>query len=144
MTDRHRRIEELDIIKAIAIVFMVAGHAEAPFSHFVYLFHMAVFYIISGYLYSEKNSLTFRKFYGFVRSKLKGLCFPFFICSAVFTALNNVFLRIFIYTDNSKIFNYVARDQAVIHKYMNLREIAIATSAHYLTMIRNWVERSGF
>ena len=105
---------------------MVAGHGEAPFSHFVYLFHMAVFYIISGYLYSEKNSLTFRRFCGFVRRKVKGLWFPFFVCSAVFAALNNVFLRLSIYTDNNMIFNYVGIDHAVIHRYLIFRKIAIA------------------
>ena len=104
---------------------MVAGHAEAPFSHFIYLFHMAVFYIISGFLYSEKNSLTFRRFCAFAQRKLKGLWLPFFACSASFAALNNVLLKLSIYTNSDMIFNYVGSDYAIIHKYLSLREIAI-------------------
>ncbi len=53
---RNRRIEEIDIIKGIAIILMVAGHAGAPFTKFIYLFHMAVFFIASGFTYKESSS----------------------------------------------------------------------------------------
>ena len=45
MNGRGKRVDELDILKAIAIICMVAGHAGAPFTHFIYLFHMAVFFM---------------------------------------------------------------------------------------------------
>ena len=105
---------------------MVAGHAEAPYSHFIYLFHMAVFYIISGYLYSEKNSKNLKNLCCFICRKLKGLWFPFFICSAIFALLNNVFLRIDIYTDKNAVLNYVASDHVVIHSIMTSRQILLA------------------
>lgn len=41
-----KRISEIDIIKALAIIGMVLGHAGALFTHFIYLFHMAVFLLL--------------------------------------------------------------------------------------------------
>lgn len=53
--DNKRNIE-IDIIKGLAIVLMVLGHAETPIHNFIYLFHMAVFFIAAGYFYKEKSS----------------------------------------------------------------------------------------
>lgn len=38
-----KRDETIDIIKGIGILCVVIGHAHAPFSSFIYLFHMAIF-----------------------------------------------------------------------------------------------------
>jgi len=40
----------VDIVKAIGIIAMVGGHCEWPFTHFVYLFHMAIFFYCSWLL----------------------------------------------------------------------------------------------
>lgn len=42
----------LDVAKAICIILMVACHGGCPewLSHFIYLFHMAAFFFISGML----------------------------------------------------------------------------------------------
>ena len=48
---KKSRIEEIDIVKAIGIICMVLGHADFPGTRFVYLFHMAVFFIASVYLF---------------------------------------------------------------------------------------------
>ena len=52
------RIPEIDILKGIAIILVVIGHTRVPGNSFIYLFHMAVFFIASGYFYSEKSSET--------------------------------------------------------------------------------------
>ena len=54
-----RRDLSVDIVKALGIVCMVAGHCVWPFTHFIYLFHMAIFFIASGYCYKEANSTEF-------------------------------------------------------------------------------------
>ena len=51
-----RRIEEIDIIKAIAIICMVLGHSGSPATSFVYKFHMAVFLLHQG-LHTNKSLL---------------------------------------------------------------------------------------
>lgn len=48
--NNHRDIT-LDLVKGIGILLMVIRHARAPYSDFVLLFHMAIFFIASGYLY---------------------------------------------------------------------------------------------
>ena len=46
--EKERNVH-IDIIKGIGIILMVYGHAAAPFKHFIYLFHMAIFFMASGY-----------------------------------------------------------------------------------------------
>ena len=51
----------LDIAKGIAIILMVAGHTPIPsvMSHFIYAFHMPLFFISSGLVSNyEKYSLV--------------------------------------------------------------------------------------
>lgn len=56
----RQRIEELDIVKALGIICMVAGHSDAPFTHFIYLFHMAVFFMAAGFFFKDETSNDFR------------------------------------------------------------------------------------
>ena len=46
----------ISICKGIAIILMVAGHAELPtiLSNFIYVFHMPLFFITAGYFFSRK------------------------------------------------------------------------------------------
>ena len=101
---------------------MVAGHADAPFSHFIYLFHMAVFYMVSGFLYSEKNSFNFNTVMEFVWRKIKSLWLPFFVCSAFFVIFNNVFIRLNIYTGNEAALAYITKEHVVIHSYIGFEQ----------------------
>lgn len=103
-----KRINEIDIVKAIAIILMVAAHAGFPFSHFIYLFHMPVFFIASGFVYKSSCSQSLRSVGGFVLKKIRHLYLPFVIANSVFVLLNNVFIDIHIYTDNPDILQYVS------------------------------------
>lgn len=49
-----KRNTVISICKAIAIILMVIGHADAPdiISRFLYEFHMPVFFITAGYFFS--------------------------------------------------------------------------------------------
>ena len=51
----RKRIEELDILKALGIIYMVAGHSGVPFRRFIYLFHMAAFFVASGFFYKSSS-----------------------------------------------------------------------------------------
>lgn len=39
---------------------MVAGHSDAPFTHFIYLFHMAIFFMAAGFFFKDETSNDFR------------------------------------------------------------------------------------
>lgn len=54
-----QRNDALDIAKAIGILLVILGHCPEipmmPFRHFIFTFHMPLFFLISGYLYKPKD-----------------------------------------------------------------------------------------
>jgi fucose 4-O-acetylase-like acetyltransferase len=119
----NKRIDELDIVKALAIILMVAGHSDAPFTSFIYLFHMAVFFIASGYFYKDESSDSIKSVICFVKRKMKKLWFPYFGWNAVFILANNLFIKMNIYTDNPDVFDYVKGQFVVTHDYLSVHEM---------------------
>ena len=134
-----KRVEEIDILKAFAIFFVVAAHAGAPFSKFVYLFHVAVFFIASGFFYKESYASNLSSVSKFSLKKLKDLWMPYFVWTAIFILLNNVFIHIQVYTDNPDILLYVQGPFIGTHEYMTgldmLKEIVGAAFFIYDTQI---------
>ena len=53
------RNEIIDIAKAIGIILMVIGHTRCPeyLRHLIYLFHMPLFFILSGYFLQKKSDV---------------------------------------------------------------------------------------
>lgn len=52
----NKRIEWIDIWKGIGIIAVVTGHIiQPPFKHYIYWFHMPLFFFISGYLYRPNS-----------------------------------------------------------------------------------------
>ncbi len=94
---KNRNIN-IDIIKGIGIILMVGGHCGMPFTHFIYLFHMAIFFMASGYCFNASNSETMQDVLSFVKRKFKGLWFPYVLWTAVFSLLHNVFIKAGIYS----------------------------------------------
>ena len=43
-----RRIEWIDVFKALAIIFVVLGHATGKYNIYIYQFHISAFFFISG------------------------------------------------------------------------------------------------
>lgn len=108
VVSKSKRIDELDILKALGIICMVAGHSSAPFTHFIYLFHMAVFFIASGFVFKKEASDTIRSVFHAVTRKIKQLWIPFFVWNTIYVLLHNVFIRVNIYTNDPSIYNYVS------------------------------------
>lgn len=86
--DRNRDTT-IDILKGIGIILMVIGHSGAPlhFHQIIYLFHMPLFLIASGWFFKEEY-LENRKAYAI--RKIKGMYFPFVKWSLLFLLLHNV------------------------------------------------------
>lgn len=108
MSEARQRDLTLDIVKAIGIFCMVAGHCGAPFKHFIYLFHMAIFFIASGYCYKERNSTDVKSVAHFIKRKVITLWFPYVLWTAIYSLLHNFFISINVYTDNSLLLKYVS------------------------------------
>lgn len=55
-----KRIEWIDIYKALAIILMVIGHSSERFNGYIYQFHMAAFFFISGFTASLQKKSFFK------------------------------------------------------------------------------------
>lgn len=97
---QNRRDSTLDALKGLGIVLMVVGHSGVPFDNFIYLFHMALFFMVSGYLWSDRKVADIPTAGQFVLSRVKGLWIPFALCNGSFTLLHNLFLKVGIYTND--------------------------------------------
>ena len=83
----------ISIIKALAIILMVIGHADCPgwLSAFLYEFHMPVFFACAGYFFSLKY---LHQEATFVKRRFKGLYLPFVKWSVFFLIIHNLMFSI--------------------------------------------------
>jgi len=85
-TISNNRNASIDFIKGIAIFSVVLGHCwllDKEIFHFIYSFHMPLFFCISGYLFSAR-----KQYKDFLVGKFKNLIIPyiaFFIFSYIFS-----------------------------------------------------------
>lgn len=81
------RLIYIDIARAIAILFVVMGHINQFYRDkvgipcpqmlkFIYTFHIPLFFVISGILFSEK-SVKKPSFWEFLLKKVKALIVPY-------------------------------------------------------------------
>lgn len=86
MLKRKKRIPWIDVYKGILIILVVVGHATGKFNFWIYQFHMAAFFLISGYLSNieEKNEIIF------IVKKFLSILLPYFslgIAGIIFNAI---------------------------------------------------------
>lgn len=112
--DRH-----IDQIKGIGIILMVLGHSGFPYTHFLYLFHMAIFFMVSGYLFKTKDVVNIKNFVKFIFRKIKALWLPFFIWQSSFSLLNNLFIKVNIYTDQPVFQELTPSIYKTLHEFMS-------------------------
>ena len=97
----RRRVEWIDAVKGLGIILVIFAHANKTIlTKYIYLFHMPLFFYISGKLFNIDN-LNFRSF---VKKKIDRLiipCFAYGILIVLFNILNSTILYI-----KTKTFNY--------------------------------------
>lgn len=79
---------------------MVMGHSCAPITKFIYLFHMALFFMISGYFFKEKCYSNTENLKEFIKRKVKSLYLPLVLFSTFIVLSHNFFLDINILSNN--------------------------------------------
>jgi fucose 4-O-acetylase-like acetyltransferase len=67
-----QRLDWMDIARGMGMIMVVYGHSYGPENRYFYLFHMPLFFILSGYLYNEQHS-----FGQYFVKKLTSLYIPF-------------------------------------------------------------------
>lgn len=58
-----------DIAKGLGIILMVAAHANIPAKSFIYLFHMPLFFIISGYFFKPEYCKDLNSLLQFIKKQ---------------------------------------------------------------------------
>ncbi|MGJ7437945.1 acyltransferase family protein [Streptococcus equinus] len=91
----------IDVIKGIGICLMVCGHSGCPATDWIYLFHMSLFFIASGYLWNEKNASSISNLKKYIIRKLYSLWIPFIIINLFFTITYNIFFSWGLYSNIS-------------------------------------------
>lgn len=92
---------QMDIIRGIGIILIVLAHTKSPFNNFVYLFHLALFFILSGYFFKSDDMKDLKSLKEFIVKKFKRLYIPYIIVNVIFILLNNIFLKNNIYSDDT-------------------------------------------
>lgn len=111
MENKERNIQ-IDISRGIGIILIVMGHTAFRYTHFIYLFHVAIFFIIAGYLFKEEHSANIEELKKFIFVKIKRLYIPFLIGNGICVILNNFFIDINLYSSAS-------------HSYYTMKEVFI-------------------
>ena len=86
----------VSISKGIGILLMVIGHAGCPnyMRSFIYVFHMPLFFFLSGYCFKERYFSEPRTF---LLKRIKGLYLPYIKYALLFLLLHNMFFYLNIY-----------------------------------------------
>lgn len=105
-----KRIDQMDILKALAIIAVVIGHSgsPSPIYNFIYLYHMPLFFFISGYFYKNEYSNDISLL---IKKRIKSLYIPFVAYEVLFLSLHNMFFNLNIYN------NVVGFKDSVEHLY---------------------------
>ena len=90
----RKRNPQISIAKALGIILMVIGHVYTKDSigiHFIYMFHMPLFFILSGYFFKGPNNFQDMRKYTY--KKIKSLYLPFCKWVLLFILLHNFLLE---------------------------------------------------
>lgn len=98
-----KRSQEIDIMKGIGIILVVLGHVGIRGSHFIYLFHMSLFFLTAGYCFNEKDVMHIGSLF---KKRMRSLWIPSAVYNSCLILLNNVLLKLNLYTDNSDFLTY--------------------------------------
>jgi len=96
----QKRTNYMDIMKGLAIITVVMGHCGATGCHIIVLFHMALFFFISGYFYKEKYS---ESPLNLLKKRLISLYLPFIKYEILFLILHNLFCKIGFYSTQANV-----------------------------------------
>lgn len=94
------RNKSIDCMKGIGIILVVLAHAGVPNEQYIKLFHMSIFFMISGYCHREAYSENIQSVTSFLLKRLKSLYFPYVLSNSVLLCFHNLFYNWNIYTDN--------------------------------------------
>ncbi|WP_330687926.1 acyltransferase family protein [Anaerobutyricum hallii] len=117
----NKRNEQIDVMRGIGILLMVYGHCCRANS-VIALFHMSLFFVISGYCFNDDNCGSIRKVYAYFKRKVKSLWVPYFFFTSLFLIGTNIFIKVGIYTNDPSILTIKNSMIDKIHHYLGIKE----------------------
>lgn len=114
------RNKSIDFLKGMAIILMVLGHAlnDWPDAErvrsFIYLFHMPVFFMASGYVFNMSRVRDWQGVRDFGWKRIKRLWFPYVLWTSAFTIFNAAFFNWHIVSGEVPVFRQFAYNAALI------------------------------
>lgn len=101
----NKRDISIDILRGIAIVMVVIGHSGFKYTKYIYMFHVPLFFLISGFLRS-RDCQHFTDLKNFVINKLKRLYIPYIQYNCIFLLFSNLFLILNVYHTRDSLSTY--------------------------------------
>lgn len=132
---RNNRNDRLDIMKGILIILVVLGHTNTILTNWIYSFHMAAFFAISGFLWNDKYVTNKESIIKYVKSRLLRLYLPFVVVNIIFVLIHNWLIELRFYTTDAS-FAVITADWPVkqICQVYGIKEIVIACLKSFLLM----------
>ncbi len=95
IVETNTRMDWLDTVKAIGMILVYIGHCNIPgWNKYIYLFHMPLFFFISGYLWNkEKNQKLDSS--TFIKKKIKAYIIPYFKIATICFIIYGIFINFF-------------------------------------------------
>lgn len=97
----------IDMMRAIGIILVVLGHCLPSsflfLKRFIYLFHLPLFFIISGYLYNEKSSL---KPWEYIGTRLQSYLKAYVMYGSILVFLHNILYRMGVFSPDYVGYNF--------------------------------------
>ena len=100
-----------DLVKGLGIITIILGHSCYFAVAFVYLFHLALFFFITGYFYNEKKYGDSPFFY--FGARLAGAWPRYIVYTSVFVLLHNLFVTHGLY-EGQELYNHTRMLQAAL------------------------------
>lgn len=95
----EKRNRTIDVAKGFGIILVVMGHSVSFLKDWIYLFHMPLFFFLSGYCYRNSYHQTWTDLFLLLKKRLQGLYLPFVKYGLLFVLLHNFFYHIYVYSN---------------------------------------------
>ena len=126
-----KRNEQIDVMRGIGILLMVYGHCCRANS-VIALFHMPLFFIISGYCFNDNYCTSIRTIDCYFKRKVKSLWVPYFLYTSLFLLCTNIFIKVGIYTNDPLVLTINNSSIDKIHHYLGIKECAKMFAMEFL------------
>ena len=89
----QKKLNYISFLQFIGPILVIIGHAMNgleynavlnPIKEWIYIFHMPLFFFISGYLFCYKDSLKVKGYKKFIKEKFWRLMFPYLVLNIIF------------------------------------------------------------